>query len=284
MPTPRHRQETDWTQILEWYDDLVALSDEPDREDPAAVLNRAVAVGHVAGAAAGLAETERVAAVLGDRQQWYAVRAYLFELGGDFAAAGEAYAAAAERANEVAERDHLVRRAARVARVRRLLVDDPPSRRLTSRSAALEGPSDDFGIALGVEGLETRDRHAAVLDDRRDVSVQVAPARQSLLEAVEPVLPLLDVGVWRSAVFGEVEGSTGTEDATDLTNGCGRVGNAAQGPRRQRGVDRIVLEFQGLTVEAHEVDLDVTRGKALAGEISARPHWVDGAQASDGPW
>ena len=60
-------QETDWPQILEWYDDLIALSDEPDREDPAAVLNRAVAVGHVSGAAAGLAETERVAAVLGDR-------------------------------------------------------------------------------------------------------------------------------------------------------------------------------------------------------------------------
>ena len=105
--------ETDWTQILDWYDDLVALSEAADREDPAAVLNRAIAVGHVAGAAAGLAETERVASVLGDRDQWFAVRAYLSELGGDFAAAGEAYAAAAERANELAERDHLVRRAAR---------------------------------------------------------------------------------------------------------------------------------------------------------------------------
>jgi RNA polymerase sigma factor (sigma-70 family) len=106
-------EETDWTQILEWYDELIALSDEPDREDPAGVLNRAVAVGHVAGAMAGIAETERVSAVLGDRQQWYAVRAYLFELGGDFEAAGEAYAAAAQRSNEVAERLHLVRRSAR---------------------------------------------------------------------------------------------------------------------------------------------------------------------------
>jgi RNA polymerase sigma factor (sigma-70 family) len=105
--------ETDWPQILDWYDDLLALSAEPARQDPAAVLNRAVAVGHVLGAWAGLAETDRVAEVLGDRQQWFAVRAYLFELGGDSVAAGEAYAAAAERANEVAERDHLVRRAAR---------------------------------------------------------------------------------------------------------------------------------------------------------------------------
>ena len=106
-------EETDWHQVLEWYDELIALSDKPDLEDPAGVLNRAVAVGHVAGPAAGLAETERVTAVLGDRQQWYAVRAYLLELGGDFAAAGGEYAAAAQRTNEVAERDHLVRRSAR---------------------------------------------------------------------------------------------------------------------------------------------------------------------------
>ena len=105
--------ETDWAQILDWYDDLVSLSDEPSREDPAAVLNRAIAVGHVASAVVGLAETERVAALLGDRRQWFAVRAYLFERGGDFAAAGDAYAAAATRANELVERDHLIRRAAR---------------------------------------------------------------------------------------------------------------------------------------------------------------------------
>ena len=40
-------EETDWPQILAWYDDLVALSDDPARQDPAAVLGRAVAVGHV---------------------------------------------------------------------------------------------------------------------------------------------------------------------------------------------------------------------------------------------
>ncbi|MDP2292074.1 MAG: sigma factor [Actinomycetota bacterium] len=108
--------DTDWPQILEWYDDLVALTTEPDA---AVVLNRAVAVGHVRGAAAGLAETDRVSAVLGEQQQWYAVRAYLFEMAGDFASAGDAYAAAAARTTRVAERDHLVRRAARArARLR----------------------------------------------------------------------------------------------------------------------------------------------------------------------
>jgi len=106
-------EETDWPQILAWYDDLVALSDDPVRQDPAAVLGRAVAVGHVLGAAAGLRETDRLRDVLGDRHRWHAVRGHLHELDGDLPAAGAAYAAAARRATNVAERDHLVRQAAR---------------------------------------------------------------------------------------------------------------------------------------------------------------------------
>ncbi len=80
---------------------------------PAAVLGRAVAVGHVLGPAAGLGETDRLREVLGERQRWHAVRAHLHELSGDLAAAAGAYTAAARRATDVAERDHLVRQAAR---------------------------------------------------------------------------------------------------------------------------------------------------------------------------
>jgi RNA polymerase sigma factor (sigma-70 family) len=105
--------ETDWPQILAWYDELVALSSDSVRQDPAAVLARAVAVGHVLGAAAGLRETDRLCEVLGDRHRWHAVRGYLHELGGDLPAAGAAYAEAARLATNVAERDHLVREAAR---------------------------------------------------------------------------------------------------------------------------------------------------------------------------
>jgi RNA polymerase sigma factor (sigma-70 family) len=106
-------EETDWPQILAWYDDLVALTEDPVRQDPAAVLGRAVAVGHVHGAAAGLRETDRLREVLGDRHRWQAVRGHLHELGGDLSAAATAYAEAARRATNVAERDHLVRQAAR---------------------------------------------------------------------------------------------------------------------------------------------------------------------------
>ena len=105
--------ETDWPQILAWYDDLVAFTGDPVRQDPAAVLGRAVAVGHVLGAAAGLRETERLREVLGERHRWHAVRGHLHELGGDLPAAAAAYADAARRATDVAERDHLVRQAAR---------------------------------------------------------------------------------------------------------------------------------------------------------------------------
>jgi RNA polymerase sigma factor (sigma-70 family) len=105
-------EETDWPQILAWYDELVSLSDDPVHQDPAAMLGRAVAVGHVLGAAAGLRETDRLREVLGDRHRWHAVRAYLHELAGDLPAAGAAYADAARLATDVAERDHLVRQAA----------------------------------------------------------------------------------------------------------------------------------------------------------------------------
>jgi RNA polymerase sigma factor (sigma-70 family) len=106
-------EETDWPQILAWYDDLVALTDDPVRQDPAAVLGRAVAVGHVLGPAAGLLETDRLREVLGDRHRWHAVRGHLHELDGDLPAAATAYVDAARRATNVAERDHLVRQAAR---------------------------------------------------------------------------------------------------------------------------------------------------------------------------
>jgi RNA polymerase sigma factor (sigma-70 family) len=107
-------EETDWPQILAWYDDLVALTDDPAGLDPAAVLGRAVAIGHVHGADAGLRETEQLRESFDDRHRWHAVRGHLHELNGDLPAAAEAYAEAAHLATNVAERDHLVRQAARV--------------------------------------------------------------------------------------------------------------------------------------------------------------------------
>ncbi|MFA9429704.1 hypothetical protein [Egicoccus sp. AB-alg2] len=51
--------------------------------------------------------------MIGERHRWHAVRGHLHELDGDLTAAATAYAEAARRATNLAERDHLVRQAAR---------------------------------------------------------------------------------------------------------------------------------------------------------------------------
>ncbi|KUL30921.1 RNA polymerase sigma factor [Actinoplanes awajinensis] len=99
-------EQTDWVQIVEWYDELVLLTDSP-----VVRLNRAVAVGEADGARAGLA----VLATLDDTVPRYAaVAAYLHERDGDPATAARLYAEAAHKAPNAAERDHLTRQAARL--------------------------------------------------------------------------------------------------------------------------------------------------------------------------
>jgi RNA polymerase sigma factor (sigma-70 family) len=99
-------EETDWAQILEWYDELTAITDSP-----VVALNRAVAVGEVDGPLAGL---KALAAVPGDVPRHEAVAAYLHERAGNLEEARTRYAAAARAASSAAERDHLTRQAARM--------------------------------------------------------------------------------------------------------------------------------------------------------------------------
>jgi RNA polymerase sigma factor (sigma-70 family) len=98
--------ETDWVQIVEWYDELLRFSDTP-----VVRLNRAVAVGEADGAPAGLAALRDVDAGVPRRS---AVAAHLHERNGDLELAARLYADAARNAPTVAERDHQVRQAARV--------------------------------------------------------------------------------------------------------------------------------------------------------------------------
>lgn len=98
--------ETDWVQIVEWYDELCRLT-----ESPVVRLNRAVAVGEADGPRAGLAA---LAEVDGALPRYVAVSAYLHERDGDLETAAKLYAEAARKAQNVAERDHLTRQAARL--------------------------------------------------------------------------------------------------------------------------------------------------------------------------
>jgi RNA polymerase sigma factor (sigma-70 family) len=99
-------EETDWVQIVGWYDELVGLTGSP-----IARLNRAVAVGEADGARAGLAALEGLDPSL---PRYAAVAAYLHERDGDLAGAAGLYVEAAEHAPNLPERDHLMRQAARL--------------------------------------------------------------------------------------------------------------------------------------------------------------------------
>jgi RNA polymerase sigma factor (sigma-70 family) len=102
----RTAEETDWVQIVEWYDELVRLTDSP-----VARLNRAVAVGEADGPRAGLAA---LAGLDPSLPRHAAVAAYLHEGDGDPVTAARLYAEAARSASNLAERDHLTRQAARL--------------------------------------------------------------------------------------------------------------------------------------------------------------------------
>ncbi len=99
--------ETDWVQIVEWYDELVRLTD-----NQVARLNRAVAVGEADGARVGLAALAELDPGL---PRYAAVAAYLHERDGDIATAARLYAEAALAAPNLPERDHLTRQAARMS-------------------------------------------------------------------------------------------------------------------------------------------------------------------------
>ncbi|HSP37410.1 MAG TPA: DUF6596 domain-containing protein [Frankiaceae bacterium] len=107
----RSTSETDWLQIVEWYDELLRLTGSP-----VVRLNRAVAVGEADGPQAGL---KALAEVSPDLPRYAAVRAYLHERAGDLEHAGDLYAEASRVATSVPERDHLTREAARVRQLPR---------------------------------------------------------------------------------------------------------------------------------------------------------------------
>nr|WP_328823463.1 sigma-70 family RNA polymerase sigma factor [Metallococcus carri] len=102
-------EETDWVQIVQWYDELLRHADTP-----VVRVNRAVAVGEADGAAAGLAALRAVDACT---PRHTAAEAYLTAKAGDPWRAAGLYADAARLATNLAERDHLTREAARLRSV-----------------------------------------------------------------------------------------------------------------------------------------------------------------------
>src|ERR671937_2509149 len=92
--------DTDWRQILQLYDQLLAVA-----PSPVVALNRAVAVAEVEGPEAALALVDGLD--LGGYHLFHAIRADLLRRLGRDAEAAAAYAAAIARAENAAERAFL---------------------------------------------------------------------------------------------------------------------------------------------------------------------------------
>ncbi len=99
-------EETDWVQIVGWYDELLRLTDSPIVQ-----LNRAIAIGEAEDPVAGLAA---LATLDPDLPRHTAATAYLREKMGDTLTAARLYDEAARSAPNLAERHHLTRQAARI--------------------------------------------------------------------------------------------------------------------------------------------------------------------------
>jgi RNA polymerase sigma factor (sigma-70 family) len=109
-------EDTDWPQILALYGLLERMSD-----NPLVTLNRAIALAMVHGPRAGLDLLEPLEQDprLSGSHRLDAVRAHLFEIAGDEAAAIRHYRAAAAKTASVPERNYLMLQAARVERASR---------------------------------------------------------------------------------------------------------------------------------------------------------------------
>ena len=107
--------QTDWVQIVEWYDELLRLGDSPVIR-----LGRAVAVGEADGPQAGLSALSTLDPEV---PRFHAALAYMHERAGEADAAASEYAEAARRATNALEQHHLLRQA---DRLRRTVADERP--------------------------------------------------------------------------------------------------------------------------------------------------------------
>jgi RNA polymerase sigma-70 factor (ECF subfamily) len=101
----RHVRDTDWSQVVALYDQLVRLD-----PSPIVALNRAVAVAEVDGPAVGLAAIDRLEDPLAGYHAYHAARADLLRRLGRPRESRAAYDKAIELAGNTAERAYLTRR------------------------------------------------------------------------------------------------------------------------------------------------------------------------------
>jgi RNA polymerase sigma-70 factor, ECF subfamily len=101
----RHGRDTDWSQVLALYDQLVRLD-----PSPVVALNRAVAIAELEGPEVALAAVDRLEDKLAGYHAYHATRAELLRRLGGGPQARAAYDKAIELAGNIAETAYLTRR------------------------------------------------------------------------------------------------------------------------------------------------------------------------------
>jgi RNA polymerase sigma-70 factor (ECF subfamily) len=101
----RDARDTDWSQVVALYDQLVSID-----ASPIVALNRAIAVAELDGAEVALADVDRLENVLADYHAYHATRADLLRRLGRSQQSRDAYDRAIELAGNTAETAYLTRR------------------------------------------------------------------------------------------------------------------------------------------------------------------------------
>ena len=162
-----------------------------------------------------------------------------------------------------------------------------PSRGRTTASQGRPGDAEGVGAedlrrALLVEDVELGDGEAGAGQQVDDRAREVAAAEQPLLDGLEAVLPAAHALVRRQPVLEEVQRPAGLEDAPQLAQRGGDVGDGAQRPGREGGVEAVVGERQRLAVQPGPPHRDARRGDALARQLPADVGRLDGGDLRDG--
>ena len=149
--------DTDWAAVVSWYDVLLTVADTP-----VARLNRAVAVGELAGPAAGLAAVDAVDDLAG-YPLWHAARAELLARLDRLDDADVAYAAALAIPQDDAQLTHLRRRRARLGDE-----PEPDDRSGEQRSRRRAERHPDGGSGIRSSSRPTRSRGSVVEEEQPD--------------------------------------------------------------------------------------------------------------------
>src|SRR5262245_6797209 len=139
------------------------------------------------------------------------------------------------------------------------------SRVVALRHTAVE-ESRELRRALQVAVIQPLDREARLFDQAGNVTVQMAAAEQTLLDAVQAILPAYDLRIVSTAMLDEVEASVRSERAPHLEE---RTRDVRDRTERERADDRCearIGHWQLLRRQANRLDGERCRRDSLSRE------------------